>query len=186
MVELANKCLSNITNGYEKADEATCNRMKDEINNTTYSSELKKEYLERIQKRIEEIWSAEDGEIFDNIFLNTDIFDPKSVNASTAYIKSKGRTDSAEKYLKALGRCNADDIKKAKMHKFGNVINIFAIVFFIVILFLPKPVFILRLIIGLIGGVALLVWGMSYISAWDDLTLNGKFIHPMLEQKNKK
>lgn len=186
MLELANNCLSGIIKGYEKADEATCNRMKEEIKNTTYSSELKMDYLMRVQKRIEEIWSAQDGEIFDNIFFHTNIFDPKSVNAATEYIKSKGRTESAEKYLKALGRCNANDIKKAKMHKFGNVLSILAIVFFIVMLFLPKPIFILRLIIGLVGGIALLAWGGTYIVAWDDLTLNGKFIHPMLEQKNKK
>ena len=65
-------------------------------------------------------------------------------------------------------------------------IILISVVFFIVMLFLPKPVFILRLIIGLVGGFALLAWGGTYIVAWDELTLNGKFIHPMLEQKNKK
>lgn len=73
---------------------------------------IKELYLKKVQGRIEDIWSAEDGEIFDNLYLKTNIEDQAQKDAAIAYIKEKGRTSSSSKYLNAVTSCTPDNIKR--------------------------------------------------------------------------
>ena len=77
----------------------------------------KKSFIHGINARIEMIWSAEDGEIFDNVYLNTDIHNENDIKKSIDFIIAKKRTHSGERYITALKNCNEDNIKKARIYQ---------------------------------------------------------------------
>ena len=52
------------------------------------SDALKAPFLQKVQRRIESIWSAEDGEIFDNLYMKTDITSPGAVAEAISYVHS--------------------------------------------------------------------------------------------------
>ena len=166
--------LARICQGYETADEKSCNEMINAVNAHHAAEEHKAAFLKKIQARIETIWSAEDGEIFDNLYLQTDITDPKAVAEAIAYIEEKSRTASSEKYLKALKKCSPEEIKRARQYKYS---------------IRPKLYPILAVLCGgsFIFGAALAVIGVPLAilflwlrfrikAAWNDLTLNGSVI----------
>ena len=74
------------------ADETECNRKNAVIAENDFLSDILEPFQNKIKNRIEEIWSAEDGQIFDNILINTDISNTQAISDSIAYIEESGRT----------------------------------------------------------------------------------------------
>jgi len=108
--------LTQACQGYDTANESACEGIITALKAHKAPDVLKAPFLKKVQTRIESIWSAEDGEIFDNLYVKTDITDPKAVVEAVSYVQSKGRTDSSKKYLDALNGCTPKNIKKAQLY----------------------------------------------------------------------
>lgn len=162
--------LRRLCEGYQTADEETCNKLIAAIKAHDAPDALKAPFLQAVQARIESIWSAEDGEIFDNLYMKTDITDPHAVAESIAYVQSKGRTDSSQKYLDALNACTPENIERARMYHHTNRYKLYIVV---AILLIPLA---WTLIISI--PLFYMAWNMK--NAWKLLTVNGTMLHPAL------
>lgn len=185
---LERDCLARICINYNNADEATCNEMIAKIKAYDALEKNKQGFLKDIQTRIEAIWSAEDGEIFDNLYLNTDIHNAAEVKSAIEFIKQKGRTSSSQKYLSALSGCTEENLKKAIQFQKQST----KIVFWCGLAFIALGLILLIAGLGwLLGlavagiGVVLLVYYYNLKKVWDCLTLNGTLIHKMISITGK-
>lgn len=176
-------CLDSLCAGYEEADEATCNELKKKIEVYEASDKTKDIYLKKMQTRIEAVWAKEDGEIFDNIYLNTNIHNPEDVARSIAYIQRKSRTTDAQKYIDALNACNPTEIGKARRSqsgfmKFLNFCGFMGICSGVACLILGAGWLISLIIVAL--GICLVVWYSNLSDAYKILTIGGTLQHPLL------
>lgn len=178
--ELETDCLKRLCSEYLTANEAACNEMLEKIREYDALDKNKKPYIYKIESRIEAIWSAEDGEIFDNIYLNTDIENAEEVRKAIEFVKAKKRTASAGKYLSALIGCNQENIKKARQFQQSTTNLImyagFGLVALGVIFLFTDVGFVLSLMVAAVG-VAMLVYRSNLKKAWDKLTLGGTLVH---------
>lgn len=178
--ELESDCLARLCTEHQTANEAACNEMLKRIKAYDALDKNKKPYILKIQTRIEEIWSAEDGEIFDNVFLNTDIENSEEINKAIEFISAKKRTTDAEKYLQALNGCNSENIKKSKQfQRPGTRVSMyigFALVALGIIFLFADLGFLLSIAVAAIG-VVMLVYYYGLKKAWNLLTLGGTLVH---------
>ena len=181
-------CLQRLCKGYQTADEQTCNAMRDRINAYSALEKNKKQFLHGIQLRIETIWAAEDGEIFDNLYLKTNIHNREELEKAIDYVKKKGRTASANKYLSALQGCTEENIKKARnfqkpIMKFCKRVGVAIILLGIILAFCDLGILLSMAVAAI--GVTLLVYYYNTKKIWDQLTLSGTLIHSMLSLTGK-
>lgn len=173
-------CLQRLCGNIADLDEAECNATKEKLTEYDALDKNKKSFFDAIQKRIEDIWSAEDGEIFDNVYLNTDIHNQDEINKSIEFIKEKGRTSNSQKYIKALESCNDKNIKKARKYekksaKTCNTIGIVLLIMGIGCLFFV-PVF----AVIAIPGIILMVRYSGQKKMWNIFTIDGTQFHSMI------
>ena len=180
---LESDCVQRLCEGYQSADEQTCNAMVERIRAYSALDKNKQKFLRGIQSRIESIWAAEDGEIFDNLFLKTDIHNQEELANAITYVKEKGRTSSANKYIFALQGCTEENIKKALLFQKPIMkccqwagLAIAALGF---ILAFCDAGILLSMAVAAIG-VTMLVYYYNMKKVWDQLTLGGTLIHSML------
>lgn len=180
---LESDCVQRLCIDYQTADEATCNSMLEAIAAYDALEKNKSKFIQGIHARIETIWSAEDGEIFDNVYLNTDIHNKEQIKQSIAFIQNKKRTSAGNKYIAALNGCNEENIKKA--HQFQQPYTKWAmyigygLVALGLILLIADLGLVLSLTVFGIGVVAL-VYYYKHKKVWDLLTLDGTLVHSML------
>ena len=172
--------LNEICRDCETSDESTCEQMTEAVKNHEAEDELKERYLKKIQNRIEAIWSAEDGEIFDNLYLKTDVFDPDAITEAMAYIKSKGRTASSKKYLDALEACTPEMIKRARSYKYSK----WPVIFLVLTLLALVLCFVGYAVIGIPLAVIFFLLRRRLKKAWNVLNIGGKVIHPVLAEQS--
>ena len=179
-------CLERICYNHQNADENTCNEMINNINCFEALEKNKEIFIGKINARITQIWSKEDDEVFDNLYLNTNIRDPEAVKKSIDFIKQKGRTSSSKKYISALTACTTKNIKKAKKFQKSTTKSL---------LYIGWGGFILAIILAIIGmGFAPILGGISVIplvyysdlkKTWNTLTLDGAIVHKMFSLTGK-
>ena len=184
--KLESDCLARLCVDWNSADEKTCNDMRDRILAYDALERNKSFYLQKIQGRIETIWSAEDGEIFDNVYMNTDLLNQEKIKESIDFIKQKARTSSSDKYITALSNCTAQNIKKAKdfqkpSAKWLVYMGIVWILLGVIILLLDLG------FIGVIASVAVIGIGISMMVSYSSmkkmyllLTIDGAVKHKMI------
>lgn len=182
-------CLHRLCPDYDKADEETCRKYIEAVNSYDALEENKKFVTDKIHARIEKIWAAEDGKIFDNILLTTDITSDEEIGKAIKYIESKGRTGNAEKYIKALRACHPSNIKKAMwsftpMAKATKALGWVFILLAAASYFLLGLPFVVSLILVAIGSVPIFLVS-TYKEIWDTITLNGKVVNPVVDPKNQ-
>jgi hypothetical protein len=180
---LENDCLERVCHNYQNADEEMCNRIIKRIKEFEALEKNKKPFLQKVQAQIESIWSKEDGEIFDNVYMGTNIYNPVEINQAIEFIKTKGRTSSSEKYISALSNCTAENIKKAKkfqspLTKFFMYGGLALIALGIIFLFVGLGFIVSLLVAGV--GIVMLVYYNSLKKIYNILTLNGMIRHKML------
>ena len=185
---LEKDCLERLCGNVSNADEAACNKILSEIEAYDALEKNKQNFIQRIKTRIEEIWSAEDGEIFDNLYMNTNIYDAEDIKRSIEYIKQKGRTESSQKYIAALSKCDNDTIKKAFKYKskYAKIIlgmGFFFAAFALIAIFIELGI--VAVLASLVLSVACFVHYYSLVSAWNLLTLNGTVIHDAFSKKRE-
>ena len=185
---LESDCVQRLCQGYETADEQTCNAMVERIKAYSALEKNKQKFLRGIQSRIEAIWAAEDGEIFDNLYLKTDIHNQAELANAIAYVKEKGRTSSANKYVSALQGCTEENIKKARLFqkpilKYCQWAG-FAITALGFVLAFCDMGILLSMAVAAIGA-TLLVYYYNMKKVWSQLTLGGTLIHSMLSLTGK-
>ena len=175
--QLEKDCLARLCGNFEDMNDEMCNITRDKITHYDALEKNKKEYFDKIQKRIEAIWTKEDGEIFDNVYLNTNIYNQNEINSAIEFIKQKGRTANAQRYINALQSCNEKNITNArkfqeKNTKLSNTIGIVLLVAGILCLFMAPP-----LVIIAIPGLALMIRYNNLKKNWNILTIDGSLIH---------
>lgn len=181
--QLESDCVARLCTNYQAADEKTCDAMLDRIRAYDAQEKIKTLYLKKVQSRIEEIWSAEDGEIFDNLYLKTDIEDQTQKDAAIAYIKEKGRTSSSSQYLNAITACTPGNIKKARAYVSWNLCMAISAAILIIVGIILLAVFdvdVYLCAILTIVGIVLLGLRRELKSAWNTLTIRGNIFHPQI------
>lgn len=192
--EIEIDCLERLTADYKTATEERCNELKEILETYDAHSDNKKSYFERIQKRIEEIWAKEDGEIFDNYLMQADILSSKVIEEGKAYIKEKGRTSDSEKYYKALEACTISNIKKARLFNLLNkttvsmwifkLLGIVLIIFgWIYAAFVEELTFIDTL--PLLLGVAYQIFYINIKKKWTIITIKGEVVNSIITLPHK-
>lgn len=186
--KLEKDCIQRLCLDYENADEKTCNEMIGKIEAYNALEKNKTPFIQKIRERIESIWSKEDGEIFDNLYMNTDIHNPDEIKEIIEIIQQKGRTSSSQKYVSALSACSEENIQKAlKFQRKGT--KIYKYVGFIAIalgfiLWIADLGIILALAVAAIG-IVLLSYYHNLKKVWALLTFDGTLIHKMLSINEK-
>lgn len=181
--QLESDCVARLCTNYTHADEKTCDAMLEKIRAYPAQEKIKELYLKKVQGRIEEIWSAEDGEIFDNLYLKTNIEDQSQKDAAIAYIKEKGRTSSSSKYLNAVTNCTPGNIKKTVAYVSWNLcMAISAAILIIVsaVLLVAFDADIYLCMIPILVGAALLYFRSKLKKIWNTLTIQGTIFHPQI------
>lgn len=181
--QLESDCVARLCTNYTHADEKTCDAMLEKIRAYPAQEKIKELYLKKVQGRIEEIWSAENGEIFDNLYLKTNIEDQSQKDAAIAYIKEKGRTSSSSKYLNAVTNCTPGNIKKAVAYVSWNLcMAISAAILIIVsaVLLVAFDADIYLCMIPILVGAALLYFRSKLKKIWNTLTIQGTIFHPQI------
>lgn len=178
---LEKDCIARLCENISEADEVTCNRMRDNVMNYDALEKNKKEFLNKIQKRIEDIWTKEDGEIFDNVYLNTDIHNQNEINCSIEFIKQKGRTSNADRYVAALQACNEKNIQDARKFqekgtRTNKTVGIVLLLAGILCWFCVRPLSVIS-----IPGLILMLKYNKLKKNWNVLTLNGTQIHSAIK-----
>lgn len=166
--------LTQACQGYETADESACEEFIAAIKAHKAPDVLKAPFLKKVQARIENIWSAEDGEIFDNLYMKTDITDSKAVAEAVSYVQNKGRTDSSKKYLDALNACTPKNIELAQLYQTTSRYKSYIIA--AIVCLIATFVFIIPILVA----IPLFIKAWSMKKAWKLLTINGTMIHPAL------
>ena len=172
---LDNNALMLYTRCISSANEQQCGEIQAKIQEYACSDAIKQPYFKQVQDRIDAIWSTEDAKIFDNVYLSTNIRDPNQVNEAISFIQSKGRTATAEQYIKALKTCSEKNIKIAQKwqnqkHHFFPIFLGFAGLIFAIFTY------------GLTAVLSIMCF-VGYAKkkrVWRNLTLNGKILHPLL------
>ena len=199
--EIEKDCLARLVIDLKNAPEERCNQMKTAVEKYDAQVKNKKEFLQKITARIEEIWAKEDGEIFDNYLMNANLLSAKETKECAKMVKERGRTDSAKKYLTAFQACeNVDNIKKArKYHKLNNGTGWISYIKYGGYGLATVGV-LLMLLVGCSEtmteaaatttswlSVLLIVAGVIYHKyigklkkAWEDITVNGAVINPII------
>ena len=177
--------MESICDGYEQADEAACNKIKDALLAYGAPNDQKEPFFQKIQKRIEDIWSAEDGKTFDELYLATDITDPSAIKRSVAFIREKARTVSSEKYISALEACNPKNITKARSYRKGIKPGIYATLGLMFLFLAVSNLFFLKqgiLISGLCIVVSVVFAGLygDLSKPWKELTIDNTVLHSVL------
>lgn len=181
--QLESDCIARLCANYIHADEKTCDAMLEKIKEYSAQERVKEPFIKNIQGRIEAIWAAEDGEIFDNLYLKTDISDQKQLDVAIAYVKENGRTASSRQYLDAFSSCNQKNFKKAKFYAEWNlVMKIIAAILFAVslieLVFLDGEISLWIFII--LAGAAILALHGQLKKIWRTLTISGTIFHPQI------
>ncbi len=186
---LEKDCLRRLCGDVSTADETICNEILSKIQAYDALEKNKEESIQLVKSRIEQIWSSEDGALFDNLYMNTDIYNLNEVNKSLEYVRQNGRTANSQKYLLALSQCNDETIKKAFRYKskYAKVIIAIGCCFAIF------TAISLLLGIGFLGTVASLILSIVFFihynslkKAWDVLTLDGTVMHKAFSEKRKR
>ena len=181
--QLESDCVARLCTNYTHADEKTCDAMLEKIRAYPAQEKIKELYLKKVQGRIEEIWSAEDGEIFDNLYLKTNIEDQSQKDAAIAYIKEKGRTSSSSKYLNAVTNCTPGNIKKAVAYVSWNLcmaISAAILIILSAVLLVAFDADIYLCMIPILVGAALLYFRSKLKKIWNTLTIQGTIFHPQI------
>ena len=180
---LEKDCLERVCYNYQYADEEMCNTIIKRIKEFEALEKNKKPFLQKVQAKIESIWSKEDGDIFDNVYMGTNIYNPVEINQAIDFIKKKGRTSSTEKYISALSNCTAKNIIKTRkfqaQHTKFFMHGGYALLGLGVIFLAAGLGFIVSLIVAGVG-VAMLTYYYSLKKIYNILTLNGTIRHRML------
>ena len=185
LTDIWNEELAALCRGYEQADEPTCNGMKTAVQAHDAPEDLKTVFLGRLQQRIEEIWSAEDGALFEKLYLNTDIHDPAAVVKTLEEVKRTARTAASESFISALETCTEKEIRKARTFRRGVHPKLYTVIGWTVFLLGVSNFFFLHL--GLLATVLCVVASFIFFGLyanlsdpWEKLTLKGKVLHPAL------
>lgn len=191
--EIEFDCLSRLIQGLKNASEKQCNEMKTSIQNYDALERNKKQFFEKIQARIEEIWAKEDGDIFDNYLKQANILSSAEVKKGITFVKQKGRTSDAKKYQTAFEHCTKQNINKARIFQRIRVLDIgfvkyigWILIGIGVLLFIIQEGFSFwtQLLPIIIGGIY--QYRISDLkSEWEAITVNGKVIHCALNLDKK-
>ena len=204
--EIENDCLNRLIAGVENADEARCNEIKGQLEKYDALERNKKKYFQKITQRIESIWVKEDGEIFDNYLMNTNILSSSEVQKGVILVQEKGRTADAKKYLTAFQACSErKNVSKARTYQaLSKKESILSLCKYIGYVFIVLGV-VLMLVVGFSenldedssfnlswSGIIFIAAGAIYqyvISKlkkiWEIITVNGTVINPALTMSKK-
>ncbi len=194
--EIEKDCLERLCFGYKDFDEKMCEQLSQKVKDYDALDKNKELFLKKIQERIEEIWAKEDGEIFDNYLLRLNVLDSTKIEEGIKFVKAKGRTSNAKKYLDALESFKQIEIiKKARKYRYcakdgispklikwsGAILAIIGLTIYMLMddfsLWLHG--------FPLLIGIAIQIYIHKLEKLWKKLTINNKVIHPILSMNKE-
>lgn len=152
--QLEKDCIARLCPNITEASEEVCQKMTERIAAYDALEENKQPFVDEIKKRIDTIWTQEDAAIFDKVYLRTNLHDVDEIRQAIEFVKQKGRTENAQKYINALETCSDKNIKAAQKYpkKMTTIYEILGIglTFAGVILTLMHPAFCLIFFLGIV------------------------------------
>lgn len=194
--EIEIDCLNRLCNGYKSATEKGCEVLIQKVKEYDASDENKNLFFEKLQKRIEEIWAKEDGDIFDNYLLKTDILNIGEIEEGIKFIKERGRTENSKKYLTAFESFkDIKNIKKARKYRvcakkgvvgffikwIGGLLAGLGVILFFVL----EEFSFWNQLLPIIAGIIIQFYMFDVEAEWEKLTINNKAVHKILVVNNK-
>ena len=204
--EIENDCLQRIVKNLENATEEECNQMKDTLKKYDALTKNKTPFLKMVTKRIEEIWSKEDGEFFDNCLLNANILSVREMQEKADLVKKRGRTDAAKKYLNAFCACkDRSKVQKARTYQslskkesglsfvkhIGTILIVVGAILLLIVgcsdtmadstAFGRSWLSVLVIVLGIIYQKQI----NKMKEAWETITINGRIINPILNMSKE-
>lgn len=176
-------CLERICGNYQNANEEECNEIIKKINDFEALEKNKTSFLDKIKIKIENIWSKEDGLIFDEVYLNTDIHNQEEIKKAIEFVKEKGRTADSQKYIYALSNCTEDNIIKARKYLLPSTKRFVCLGFVVVIIgaiFLLAGLGVLLSMAITGAGIGILSRYYGFKKYYNILTINGTIKHKMI------
>ncbi len=131
IITIDKKYLNSLLAELNSADESECNLLKEQINQYDAQDDIKKPYIDCIDKRIYAIWDVEDFERFTTIFTQTSAYDEEQKRINATLILESGRTDTKNVFVTAIRLLNEANILAAAKYAvakergfFASLINI--------------------------------------------------------------
>lgn len=109
--------LARLCRDYEKIDkELICNKLLAKIESYDAPDAIKKSYIEKIQSRIEMIWTAEDFDRFEELYTCTSMTDNDMIAHNLNIVKTTGRTSAKSLFIEAFSNLNPQNIRIAAVY----------------------------------------------------------------------
>lgn len=93
--------------------EEECNAIKSSIAAYNTSDEIKEEFYERVDQKIQLIWDLEDRARFSEMYKQTTPSDFGQIQSNIAIIRESGRTASKELFIKAMSMLKREEVAQA-------------------------------------------------------------------------
>lgn len=177
----------------ENASEQVCEVMKADICSGNYISQIKDIFVNKIDERINKIWTYEDRFELNKLFLNTDVTNPDAIVFTMQQINSVGRTSDKLRFIHALKQFIPNNIKKIRKGFKAENQNMFLRVIIAIIGSIFVALGVILLIAEMIWtSIVLIVIGVLVLTRrkraikkkykiWNELTLDNSLVHPYLE-----
>lgn len=124
--KLEQLCISQFCPPCDHEDEQTCRSIIEKILAYDTQEENKKPFLEKLLRRIDEIWTAEDFVVFEKLFSETNPHDAQMIEKNKEIVNTTGRTDGKVLFLDAFSALNADNIQVAAKYSIAKEKGTFA------------------------------------------------------------
>lgn len=152
IVTIWNTELQALVQGVEAMTEAQCNEAKEAIFAHIAQEEIKDPYLDQLDKRIEDIWDAEDFQRFTELFKQTPVGDAAAIAQNAAHIQETGRTKNKALFITAIHMLNEAEVTATAKYAIAKE-----------------------------SGKLASLFNMGKKDTYMTLTLDGRVIHPAIE-----
>ena len=100
--EIDRKYFQKLLSGIKTYSEEECNNIRNEIKSYDTTDDIKSPFLSQLDKRIYEIWDAEDFEKFAEIFKQIQVGEVTEIQETSKMFLKIGRTETKELFSKAV------------------------------------------------------------------------------------
>lgn len=149
--EIDKENLQLLLSGLKDFSEQECDTIKEKISAYDTTDDIKAPFLSQIDKRLYEIWDAEDFERFTGIYFETQPSSFEKIKENAELIKKEGRTETKELFYKALYELIIPSVEDAAKYAVAKESGLFS---------------------SLVN--------MGKKGTYETLTLNGRLMHPAL------
>ena len=189
--EVESDILGQICAGYEEAGRLECCQMELMVHKQELAEKNKLVWMKKLQERLDELASGEDGVNFDEYLLKCDVLDVQEVARGLKYVEADCPPESRDLYLDAFRTFTRSNIRSARQYEpmsgkdfSSRFLRSWGVILMAVGAVLMLTLSGLWLLLG--GAVALagLILQIHFIhihSLWNRMTLRGTIVHKVFK-----